>query len=54
MKNWKKLLTVLTATALTGLVALAPATALAQDDLPAGVQAIKDAGVLKVGVKEDV
>lgn len=54
MKNWKKLLTVLTASALTGLVALAPATALAQDDLPAGVQAIKDAGVLKVGVKEDV
>lgn len=54
MKNWKKLLTVLTATALTSLVALAPATAFADDALPAGVQAIKDAGVLKVGVKEDV
>ena len=54
MKTWKKLLTVLSATALTSLVALAPATALAEDALPAQVQAIKDAGVLKVGVKEDV
>lgn len=53
MKTWKKVLTGLLAmTTLAGLVS--PAAASAQEELPAQVQAIKDAGVLRVGVKEDV
>lgn len=53
MKKWTKLLTTVTL-ALTILAgAFSPLTASAQD-LPAQVQAIKDAGVFRVGIKEDV
>lgn len=54
MKNWKKLAATFSLAATVGLAAIAPATALAQDDLPEQVQAIRDAGVFKVGIKEDV
>lgn len=53
MKKWKKLLTT-ALLATTTLSVFAPLTASAQDDLPEQVQAIKDAGALKVGIKEDV
>ncbi|XJS11606.1 transporter substrate-binding domain-containing protein [Aerococcaceae bacterium WGS1372] len=53
MKKWKKLLTtVLFAT--TSLGIFTPLRASAQDELPEQVQAIKDAGIFKVGIKEDV
>lgn len=54
MKKWKKKLTVLSLLATTALGLVAPSQASAQDELPAQVQAIKDAGVFRVGIKEDV
>lgn len=54
MKKWKKKLTVLSLLATTALGLVAPSQAPAQDELPAQVQAIKDAGVFRVGIKEDV
>lgn len=54
MKTWKKLLTTVSLLASTALVAVVPTAVSAQEALPAQVQAIKDAGVFKVGIKEDV
>ncbi|MBZ6526315.1 transporter substrate-binding domain-containing protein [Aerococcaceae bacterium DSM 111021] len=54
MKNWKKSILSLSLLGTTLLGGLAPATVFAQEELPAQVQAIKDAGVFKVGIKEDV
>lgn len=54
MKNWKNKLVALSLLGTTLLGGLAPNTAFAQEELPAQVQAIKDAGVFRVGIKEDV
>ena len=54
MKNWKNKLVALSLLGTTLLGGFAPNTAFAQEELPAQVQAIKDAGVFRVGIKEDV
>ena len=54
MKNWKNKLVALSLLGTTILGGFAPNTVFAQEELPAQVQAIKDAGVFRVGIKEDV